>query len=176
MKYFDENGKEVKVVQAIGIDTDPDATAEKAEAEGKAKVYAKAVARATIAGFVLLCGLVALGMWGCPVYNVWNQQKQGESLLAHAQSSKEVAVAEAKAKMESAKLLAEAEVSRAEGVARANKIIADSLKGNEVYLRYLWIQDVAGKDVNKTVVYVPTEANLPILEAGRHLGNPEAGK
>jgi regulator of protease activity HflC (stomatin/prohibitin superfamily) len=92
---------------------------------------------------------------------------QGQAVLAHAQSSREVAVCEAKAKMESAELLATAEITRAKGVAQANTIIAESLKGNEVYLRYLWIQDVAGKDVNKTVVYVPTEANLPILEAGR---------
>ncbi len=42
--------------------------------------------------------------------------------------------------MESAKHLADAEVIRAEGVAKANKIIGDSLKDNEGYLRYLWIQ------------------------------------
>ena len=49
---------------------------------------------------------------------------------------------------------------------RQNKIIGDSLKNNEAYLRYLWINDLANvKD--RTVVYVPTEANLPIPEAGR---------
>jgi regulator of protease activity HflC (stomatin/prohibitin superfamily) len=79
-----------------------------------------------------------------------------------------VAVAEAKAKMESASLLAQAEVARAEGVAKANKIIGDSLKGNEAYLRYFWINDL-GQNTGKTVVYVPTEANLPILEATRHM-------
>ncbi len=65
-------------------------------------------------------------------------------------------------------MLADAEVLRAEGVAKANKIIGESLKENEQYLRYLWITDVAGKDVNKTVVYIPTEANIPILEATRY--------
>ena len=74
---------------------------------------------------------------------------------------------EAKAKMESASLLAEAEVARAKGVAQANQIIGESLKNNDAYLRYLWITEVAGKDVDKTVVYIPTEANLPLLEAGR---------
>ena len=69
--------------------------------------------------------------------------------------------------MESASLLAEAEVARAKGVAAANKIIGDSLKGNEAYLRYLWITDVAGQNTGKTVVYVPTEANMPLLEAGK---------
>ena len=89
-------------------------------------------------------------------------------MLAHAQSSKEVAVAEVKAKMESATLLAQAEVSRAEGVAKANKIIGESLKNNESYLRYLWIIEVASNQQGRTVVYVPTETNLPILEATRH--------
>ncbi len=107
-------------------------------------------------------------MWIYPKYNVYAQRMEGEALLAHAQSSKEVAVAEAKAKMESATLLAQAEVIRAEGVAKANKIIGDSLKGNEAYLRYLWITDVAGQQGQKTVVYIPTEANMPILEATRH--------
>lgn len=116
---------------------------------------------------VMLIGL-AIGMIGCPHYSVYRQRLEGAALLAHAQSAKEVAVAEARAKMESAALLAQAEVTRAEGVAKANKIIGESLKGNESYLRYLWIIDVAGNSQGKTVVYVPTEANLPILEAVRH--------
>lgn len=45
----------------------------------------------------------------------------------------------------------------------------ESLKGNEAYLRYLWIIDVAGAGTDKTVVYIPTEANMPILEAARFL-------
>lgn len=111
--------------------------------------------------------LICAGMYGCPKYGVYKQRLDGEAMLAHAQSSKEVAVAEAKAKMESADLLAQAEIKRAQGVAEANKIIGQSLKENEDYLRYLWITDVAGANIDKTVVYIPTEANLPILEAGR---------
>ena len=114
--------------------------------------------------------LVVLGMVGCPQYKVYEQRKAGEAMLAHAQSAKEVAVAETRAKMESASLLAQAEVARANGVAQANKIIGESLKNNEAYLRYLWITDVAGAGQSKTVVYIPTEANLPILEASRHRG------
>lgn len=116
---------------------------------------------------LVLAFLVVIGMVGCPQYKVYQQRLEGSALLAHAQSAKEVAVAEAKAKMESAVLLAEAEVSRAEGVAKANKIIGESLKGNEAYLRYLWITDVAGANIDKTVVYIPTEANMPIMEATR---------
>lgn len=113
---------------------------------------------------VLLLGIGGC-MWGMPVYRVYEQRKYGEAQLAHAQSSKEVAVAEAKAKMEAAEMLAAAEIKRAEGVARANQIIGQSLKDNEAYLRYLWINGIESN--NPTVIYVPTEAGLPILEAGR---------
>ncbi len=105
-------------------------------------------------------------MWVYPQYNVYSQRMAGEAMLAHAQSSKEVAVAEAKAKMESAELLAKAEVMRAQGVAQANQIIGESLKGNEAYLRYLWIQNLENSKEHQ-VIYVPTECGLPILEANR---------
>jgi len=62
-----------------------------------------------------------------------------------------------------AKKDAEIEVARAQGVAQSNKIIAASIDSN--FLNYLWIQGLQSND--KQVVYVPTEANLPIMEAGR---------
>ncbi len=62
-----------------------------------------------------------------------------------------------------AKKDAEIEVARAEGVAKSNEIIAASI--NENYLRYRWIDSLRTNE--KTVIYVPTETNLPILEAGR---------
>ncbi len=123
-----------------------------------------------LAVFVLIVIVALSGIGGCmrfyPEYDVYKQRMAGQAMLAHAQASKEVAVAEAKAKMESASLLADAEIARARGVAQANKIIGDSLKENEAYLRYLWINGLESN--NPTVIYVPTEANLPILEAGRH--------
>jgi regulator of protease activity HflC (stomatin/prohibitin superfamily) len=112
--------------------------------------------------------VVAAGMYGCPLYNVYQQSLSGKAALGRAMQDRQIAVQEAQAKMEAASLLAQAEIARAKGVAGANAIIAESLKGNESYLRYLWITEVAavGKE-GKTVVYVPTEANLPILEAAR---------
>lgn len=115
---------------------------------------------------LFLIGLVILGMWGCPKYNVYKQRKEGEAMLAHAQSSREVAVAEAKAKMESASLLAQADTIRAHGVARSNVIIGQSL--TEAYLHWYWIDNIEKNP--QAVIYVPTEANIPIMEAGR-IGN-----
>jgi regulator of protease activity HflC (stomatin/prohibitin superfamily) len=115
-----------------------------------------------------LAGIVCI-VWclcaGGRVYSVWAQSKEGQAELARAESNRQIKTLEAKALMESAKHLADAEIIRARGVAEANKIIGDSLNGNESYLRYLWIQGL--QHGQSSVVYVPTEANLPILEANR---------
>ena len=116
-------------------------------------------------GVVIVIAITILGFWGCPQYNVYNSRKQGEAMLAHAQSSREVAVAEAKAKMESASLLAQADTIRAHGIARSNQIIGQSLTEN--YLHWFWIDNI---DKSQNVIYVPTEANMPIMEAGRIAG------
>lgn len=112
---------------------------------------------------VIIIGLISLFMWGYPKYKVYSQRKEGEALLAHAQSSREVAVAEARAKMESAILLAQADTIRAHGIARSNQIIGASL--TDAYLHWFWIDNI---DKSNNTIYVPTEANLPILEAGKH--------
>lgn len=106
-----------------------------------------------------------LSLWGCPHYNVYEQQKHGEAELARASSNRMIKVQEAEAIKESASKLAEAEVERAKGVAKANEIIGSSLKGNADYLRYLWIQALHEKE--NQIIYVPTEANIPIMEAGK---------
>ena len=99
------------------------------------------------------------------IYGVWSSKKDGEASLAHAFSHRQIKIYEAKAIEESAKHLANAEIERAKGVAEANKIIGASLHNNESYLRYLWITSLENKQ--KEIIYVPTEANLPILEANR---------
>jgi regulator of protease activity HflC (stomatin/prohibitin superfamily) len=117
---------------------------------------------------IILAALVSLS--GCdmyPPYRVYSQKMEGEAELAKADYSKQVLVREAEAKKQAAQSYADAEVIRAQGVAKANQIIGDSLKNNEAYLRYLWINNLASAEGKGQVIYVPTEANLPILEAQR---------
>ena len=102
---------------------------------------------------------------GWPQYRVYSQRLAGEAALAEAQSSRQVAILEARAKKESAISLAEAEVIRAKGAAQANAILQNSLGGPEGYLRYLQIQ--ALENSKSTLIYVPTEAGLPVTEARR---------
>ncbi len=119
--------------------------------------------------FIILIIGAIIAVWGASAlyakYNIWSSAMSGKAELARADYNRQIAVREAAAKRDAAVMLAQAEVERAKGVAQANKIIGDSLKDNQDYLRYLWIQNLQN-DKNQ-VIYVPTEANLPILEANR---------
>ncbi len=128
---------------------------------------AKMVGTTTIIIVMTFVSLVGSGMYGCPKYNVWQQGLRGEAELARAEQNRQIAINEAQAIKDSAVFRADAEVLRAKGVAEANEIIGQSLKENEAYLRYLWIQGL--HDGSSEIIYVPTEANLPILEATRGL-------
>jgi regulator of protease activity HflC (stomatin/prohibitin superfamily) len=114
---------------------------------------------------ILTCG----ALYGCPQYNVYYQRMDGEAELAKAEYSKRVAVQTSQAKLDASKLEAETDVTRAEGVAKANKILADGLGGPEGYLRWKYIQmlEDTAQSASKTIIYVPTEGAMPILEAGR---------
>ena len=137
------------------------------QAEGRNGPYTAvrvgAIVRDCILAIVVLVATCAVGG---PHYTVWQQHKKGEAELARAEQNRRIKVNEAEAHRDAAVMHAQAEVERAKGVAEANRIIADGLEGHDEYLRYLWIDRVAST-ANKEIIYVPTEAALPILEAGR---------
>lgn len=114
---------------------------------------------------VVVIALIIVGLVGIPHYKVYVKRLDGEAELERQKFEKQVAVQAAIAKKESAQLIADAEVLRAQGVAQANKIIGDSLRDNEGYLRWLWIEKMT--EAGKEVIYIPTEAGLPIMEAGK---------
>lgn len=114
---------------------------------------------------IAIVGAIILALWAIPQYRVYTLEMQGKAQLKEAEWNRQILIEEANAKKQAARLEAQAEVERAKGVAEANQIIGDSLKENEAYLRYLWIQGL--RTSSSQVVYVPTEANLPILEASR---------
>ena len=118
-------------------------------------------------GIFVILFIICLFMVGCPRYNVWQQGLEGQAELARATQNRQIRIQESQAKADAAKYEAESEVTRAYGVAKANEIIGNSLKGNEEYLHYLWINALNERKGDQTIVYVPTEANIPIMEAGR---------
>jgi len=96
-----------------------------------------------------------------PIYGVWQKELAGKAELKQAEWNRQIAIKEAEAELESAKLIKDADIIRAEGVAESNKIIAVSLTPE--YIKWKWVEGL--NDGNSEVIYVPTEANLPILEA-----------
>jgi regulator of protease activity HflC (stomatin/prohibitin superfamily) len=116
-----------------------------------------------IAGISIFFSLLLINAIAGPMYNVWKQSLAGKAELQKAEYTRQVAVLEAKAKLDSSKELAMAEVERAKGVAQANQIIGDSLKGNNDYLSYLWITGLedGSKNGNKTIYMIPSQGNIP---------------
>jgi regulator of protease activity HflC (stomatin/prohibitin superfamily) len=119
-----------------------------------------------IAFLIFVVIILLLGFaFGSKIFKVWSLEKDGQAELAKAEWEKKIRIEEAKALKESTILEAEAEIERAKGVAEANRIIADGLKNNSEYLKYLWINKLG--ENNQDVIYIPTEAGVPILEANR---------
>lgn len=121
------------------------------------------VALGTFAAWLFIF-IVVLGLYGCPKYRVWQQEMEGKAEFAKAEQNRRIKIEEARANLEAEKLNAEAEVERAKGAAKAIEIENGSL--SEKYIQYLWVRQQNDLN-NKTVIYIPTEGNLPILEAGK---------
>lgn len=99
-----------------------------------------------------------------PWYNVWSQEMEGKAEFAKAEQNRKIKIEEARANLEAEKLNAQAEIERAKGAAEAIKIENGSI--TPTYIQYLWVRQQSDLS-DKTVIYVPTESNLPILESAR---------
>lgn len=112
-----------------------------------------------VAWFVifLICGM----FYGCPKWNVWRAEMSGKAELRQAQQNRQIMIEEAQANLESQKLNSLAEVERAKGMAQSIEI--ENGKLTPMYIHYLWVRNIDKMDGSK--IYIPTEANLPILEA-----------
>ena len=114
-----------------------------------------------ILGVLVFIVLVLFFMFGMPLLKPWWAGQDGKAELAQAEQNRQIAIKEAEAEKESAVLKAEADIIRAEGIAESNRIISGSI--TDEYLKYRFIEGL--NSGNTEVIYVPTEANLPILEA-----------
>lgn len=123
-----------------------------------------------IAGIIVAIIAMAFVM---PWYNVWSQEMEGKAEFAKAEQNRKIKIEEAKANLEAEKLNAQAEVERAKGAAEAIRIENGSI--TPTYIQYLWVRQQSDLS-DKTVIYVPTETNLPILESTRNILTQEAEK
>ena len=105
-----------------------------------------------------------------PWYNVWSQEMEGKAEFAKAEQNRKIKIEEARANLEAEKLNAQAEIERAKGAAEAIRIENGSITPTKI--QYLWVRQQSNLN-DKTVIYVPTETNLPILESTRALDPPQ---
>ena len=110
-------------------------------------------------GITSLIIIVGSLMFVLPVYNVWRAGKTGEALLQRAEQEKQILIETAKAEVEAAKLRAE-----------AIEIVGEMAQQYPEYRLQEFMGafgEALNNDQNKMIIYVPTEANIPIIEAGR---------
>lgn len=120
-----------------------------------------------IGAVVIVGGSMLASLAFGPTYAVYKQRLQGQADLAQAEAESRVRVLNAHANLDAAKLDAQADVERAKGIALSIKEVESSLGGPEGYLRWKYIHMLEISEVDSQIIYVPTEAGLPILEAGR---------
>ena len=101
-----------------------------------------------------------------PIYRVWNAEQTGKAELARAEGNRKIRILEAQSNLEAEKMNAQAEIERAKGAASAIEI--ENGKLTETYIRYLWVRQQNNLN-DKTVIYIPTDGSLPLLESTRLL-------
>jgi len=116
----------------------------------------------SILTIIVLGGIIIGCMFGLPKYRVWSMEMKGRAELAQAEQNRQIKIAEAQANLEAEKLNAQSEIERAKGAAEAIKIENGQL--TSTYIQYLWVRQQSNNQIDK-IVYIPTEASMPILEA-----------
>jgi len=115
---------------------------------------------------VFVVVLIAWALFGMPVWRVWAQSKQGEADLQQAHKEQQIQVSKAQGRLDAAAINKQAAIIEAEAVAAQIEKIGQTLTKHDLYLRWQWIKMMEERP-DSSVIYVPTEANLPIMEAGK---------
>lgn len=107
---------------------------------------------------VFVLGVLLSFFLGWPYYKVWKQEMNGKAALAEARQSKMIQVEQARAELDSAQLRAD-----------AIKTIGIASQKYPEYRTQEFIgafgEALREGSINQ-IIYVPTEGNIPILEAG----------
>jgi hypothetical protein len=119
---------------------------------------------AMIAGVVIIVVILLVGaLFGFLVigkhYRVWSMEMEGKGILLQANYERQAIVAQAQAERDSATLRAE-----------AIGIVGQAAKDFPEYRNQEFIGAFAKAVENgniSQIIYVPTEANIPIMEAGK---------
>jgi regulator of protease activity HflC (stomatin/prohibitin superfamily) len=109
-----------------------------------------------------LFGFVVVGFGFSAIaryYDVWAQEMSGKARLAEASQSRQIQVEQAKAELDASKLRAE-----------AIKIMGKAAKEYPEYRQQEYMAafgEALREGKMSQIIYIPTEANIPIMEANR---------
>ena len=131
----------------------------KSEGSGSGNQWMRIVVFAVVAVAALVTSL----MFGLPVYRVWQQGLTGEAALARAEQERQILVEQAQAERDAAQL-------RAEAIAIVGQAAQDFPEYRHQEFIGAFGEALQNGSISK-LVFVPTEANIPIVEAGRTAGN-----
>lgn len=113
----------------------------------------------SVTGILGVLVILFLLFWGLPIWNVWKQGLSGEAALAKAEQTKKIMVETARAEVDASKLRAQ-----------AIEIMGAAAKKYPEYR----LQEFMGAFAEALqegnidqIIYVPTEANIPVMEAGK---------
>ncbi|WIF21975.1 protease [Shewanella phage vB_SbaS_Y11] len=107
----------------------------------------------------LVVGSIMAVMVVMPYYRVWSQEMRGKAALAEATQSKMIQIEQARAELESSELRA-----------KAIKTIGVAAQKYPEYRHQEFVGafgEALREGTINQIIYVPTEANIPVLEAGK---------
>lgn len=141
---------------------------EKAAKYDDGATIVKWIVRTFVVLTVCILGFIFAWKAVTPQLNLYRANTEKKAVIAEQRAISEAAEFAARSEVIQAQAKADAEVIRAEGLAASQEIIAATL--TEEYLRYLYINQL--DETSGQVIYIPTEAGLPILEAERLMAEP----
>jgi regulator of protease activity HflC (stomatin/prohibitin superfamily) len=98
-----------------------------------------------------------------PQLNLYRANTEKQAVIAEQKAQSEAAEFAARSAVTQAEAKAQAMIIEAKALAESQDIIAKTLTPE--YIRYLYIKAIENNP--NQVIYVPTEAGMPILESGR---------
>lgn len=116
---------------------------------------------------VLALVLCLWGLVGYPKWKVWASHQSGLADLTRARNEQQIQVAEAQGRLDAAEINKKAAVVEAQAVALQIEAIGKQLTEHDLYLKWQWIKMMEDRHDKSSTIYVPTEANIPIMEAGK---------
>jgi len=115
---------------------------------------------------MIVVPVLAWAGYGYPHWRVWASHQAGLADLQKAKNEQQIQIAQAQSRLDAAELNKKAAVIEAQAVALQIAEIGQQLTQHDLYLKWQWIKMMEERPKN-SIIYVPTEANMPILEAVR---------